>query len=167
MKLHERVALSSRPGVIMLLREGLFVRLYNQSLAKWLAQADKPLKVSARRWNCLGNSICYSGGLPEATFLRWCQQTSSPWQWQEKPWGYEARWDEPEPDWEAFVAMHPPTPGPQAMPKKVVDHADVLRRLDQWDIFTTPPCETADLLAACQRMLDGDALGHRVDPVDA
>lgn len=48
MKLQERVALSSRLGVITLLREGLFVRLYNQSLARWLAATDKPLKVSVR-----------------------------------------------------------------------------------------------------------------------
>lgn len=166
MKLHERVALSSRPGVITLLREGLFVRLYNQSLAKWLAQADKPLKVSVRRWYCLGNALCYSGGLPEASFLRWCQQFPSPWQWQETPWGYEATWHGAEPDWEAFVAMHPLTTGPQVTTKETVDQ-DVLRRLAQWDMFTTPPCETAALLAACQRILVGTAAGGSVAPIDA
>lgn len=113
MKLHERVALSSRPGVITLLREGLFVRLYNQSLARWLAQADKPLMVSVRRWYCLGNALCYSGGLPESSFLQWCEQIpGNRWQWCETPWGYEAIWSDPEPDWEDFVAMHPLTSGP-------------------------------------------------------
>lgn len=35
MQIAEKLALSARPGKIVLFREGIFVRLYNHSLMRW------------------------------------------------------------------------------------------------------------------------------------
>ncbi len=44
------------------------MRLYNHSLMRW-ATVGQPLKVSVRPMRCLQGESCYSGGMPEASWL--------------------------------------------------------------------------------------------------
>ena len=68
MRIAEKLALSARPGKIVFFREGIFLRLYNHSLMRW-ATVGQPLKVSARPMRCLQGECCYSGGMPEASWV--------------------------------------------------------------------------------------------------
>lgn len=110
MRITEKLALSATPGKIVFFREGIFLRLYNHSLMRW-ATVGQPLKVSARPMRCLQGEYCYSGGMPEASWVaRYrVRGVSLPGgsarvdSWQETPWGYEGEVD-------GTVATSGPTP---------------------------------------------------------
>lgn len=168
MRIAEKLALSARPGKIVFFREGIFLRLYNHSLMRW-ATVGQPLKVSARPMRCLQGECCYSGGMPEASWVARYRVggVSLPGgsarvdSWQETPWGYEGEVDDEEPDWAAFCEAHAVSPSvvppATALPVPVVDEV-LMMQLAQWDVWRAPLAHTIQLLEDCRQVLCSPAV---------
>lgn len=166
MRVAEKLALSAKQGKIVIFREGLFVRFYNHSLMRWVA-VGQPLKVSVRPMHCLQGACCYTGGMPEASWIVRYRQggvslpggSARVTQWRETPWGYEGDVEGQEPDWEAFCNAHQPplsAPAPLATsahtPLPGIEE-DLLMRLAQWDVWQAPLASTIELLETCRQVL--------------
>ncbi|MGL4751486.1 MAG: hypothetical protein ACRCXB_03540 [Aeromonadaceae bacterium] len=162
MQIAQKVALSARPGVISLFREGIFVRCYNQSLMRW-GQIGQPLKVSVRPIRCLQGELVYSGGMPESSWRARYVDVAA-WggvslpggrarvsAWFDTPWGYEGSYEGEEPDWRLFCAENPCLPTKQLDGGLDVDAC--LSQLATWDIWQQPLARTAQMLEACKLAL--------------
>lgn len=65
MDIESKISLSRRPGKISLIREGIFLRCYQESLLS-LLRVTPSLKVLGRRVKKLSNTPVFYGGFPES-----------------------------------------------------------------------------------------------------
>ncbi|MCS3491021.1 hypothetical protein [Enterobacter sp. SLBN-59] len=70
MDTEEKLALSARPGKLTLIREGMFLKCYQQSLFSLVHSVYPDIKVTGRRIKKLGGQIVFSGGFPEGGLAR-------------------------------------------------------------------------------------------------
>ncbi|ELW3333430.1 hypothetical protein ACLH1Z_23210 [Enterobacter hormaechei] len=70
MEIKERLALSARPGKLTLIREGMFLKCYQQSLFSLVHSVYPDIKVTGRRIKKLGGQVVFSGGFPEAVLAK-------------------------------------------------------------------------------------------------
>ncbi len=82
MEIKERLALDARPGKLTLIREGMFLKYYQQSLFS-LVYSVYPdiriygytdIKVTGHRIKMLGGQDVFSGGFPEAVLAKVLQE---------------------------------------------------------------------------------------------
>lgn len=66
MEIKARLALSARPGKLTFIREGMFLKCYQQSLFSLLHSVYPDIKVTGRRIKKLGGQAVFKGGFPEA-----------------------------------------------------------------------------------------------------
>ncbi|MFK3915294.1 hypothetical protein ACI2JI_24975 [Enterobacter cancerogenus] len=70
MEMKEKLALSARPGKLTLIREGMFLKCYQQSLFSLVHSVYPDIKVTGRRIKKLGGQVVFSGGFPEAVLAK-------------------------------------------------------------------------------------------------
>ncbi len=70
MEIKERLVLSARPGKLTLIREGMFLKCYQQSLFSLVHYVYPDIKVTGRRIKKLGGQAVFSGGFPEAVLVK-------------------------------------------------------------------------------------------------
>ncbi|QZN95419.1 hypothetical protein [Symbiopectobacterium purcellii] len=87
MEIKERLALSARPGKLTLIREGMFLKCYQQSLFLLMHSVYPDIKVTGRRIKKLGGQAVFSGGFPEAVLAKVLPEA------QFTDWGAEADTD--------------------------------------------------------------------------
>lgn len=79
--------LSARPGKLTLIREGMFLKCYQQSLFSLVHSVYPDIKVTGRRIKKLGGQAVLSGGFPEAVLVKVLPEA------QFTDWGAEADTD--------------------------------------------------------------------------
>lgn len=87
MEIKERLALSARPGKLTLIREGMFLKCYQQSLFSLVHALYPDIKVTGRRIKKLGGLAVFSGGFPETVLAKVLPEA------QLTDWGAEADTD--------------------------------------------------------------------------
>lgn len=87
MEINERLVLSARPGKLTLIREGMFLKCYQQSLFSLVHSVYPDIKVTGRRIKKLGGQAVFSGGFPEAVLVKVLPEA------QFTDWGAEADTD--------------------------------------------------------------------------
>lgn len=100
MNIRDRLVLSAQPGKIALIREGLFLRCYQQSLFS-LLRLQQDVKVLGRQFKNLEGQWVFYAGFPASQITK---RLPDAW---EMAWGFEACCDDAEhqgyDDW--LVAM--------------------------------------------------------------
>lgn len=76
-EIKERLALSARPGKLTLIREGMFLKCYQQSLFSLVHYVYPDIKVTGHRVKKLGGRVVFSGGFPEAVLVKVLPDASS------------------------------------------------------------------------------------------
>lgn len=65
MNIEEKLLLSARPGKLSLIREGLFLRCYQQSLFSWVHAVYPEMKILGRTVKKRKGQGVYYGGFPQ------------------------------------------------------------------------------------------------------
>lgn len=64
MDTENKLVLSARPGKLALIREGMFLRCYQQSLFSLVLSVYPEIKITGRRIKKLNGQVVYYGGFP-------------------------------------------------------------------------------------------------------
>lgn len=98
MNIKERLSLSARPGKIALIKEGMFLRSYQQSLFS-LLRLGLEVKILVRQFKNLNGQWVFYAGFPANKIMNRLPDA------QETEWGYELSCDDILPDaYQAWVA---------------------------------------------------------------
>ncbi|HDL6960617.1 TPA: hypothetical protein PXM37_004266 [Yersinia enterocolitica] len=84
MNIRDRLVLSAQPGKIALIREGLFLRCYQQSLFS-LLRLEQEVKVLGRQFKNLEGQWVFYAGFPASQITKRLPDA------REMAWGFEAR----------------------------------------------------------------------------
>ncbi|WP_236874204.1 hypothetical protein [Citrobacter portucalensis] len=91
MNIRDRLALSARSGMISLIREGIFLRCYQESLFS-LFSISQEVKVLGRQFKNLEGQWVFYGGFPASQIMHRLPNAT------ETEWGFEAECDDVLPD---------------------------------------------------------------------
>lgn len=106
MDIEEKLVLSARPGKITLIREGYFLRCYQQSLFSLVRQAYPEIRIMGRAFKKLNGRVVYYAGFPHQVLEKVLPGSVL------TPWGAEADCNVlSEDDYQLWQAtLSPPTP---------------------------------------------------------
>ncbi|MCS3490720.1 hypothetical protein [Enterobacter sp. SLBN-59] len=83
MNIQDKIILSERSGKLSLIREGMFLRCYEQSLFLFITNYRGDLHVSLRQFKNLDGRLVVYGGFPASQLKKYLPEA------QETDWGYE------------------------------------------------------------------------------
>ncbi|KFF76270.1 hypothetical protein IY40_25105 [Serratia marcescens] len=103
MNIEDKRLLSARPGKLALLREGQFLRCYQQSLFTLVHTVYPDIKILGRAVKKLKGQVVYYGGFPQSVLHNLLPENVA------TPWGAEVDCDVPgEGAYQAWLATLPP-----------------------------------------------------------
>lgn len=155
MDIQKKLILSARPGKLTLIREGMFLKCYQQSLFSLVHSVYPDIKITGRRIKKLNGQRVFWGGFPESRLTKALPEAVV------TEWGAEADCTcVEEGDYQEWLAALPLSDDAPADAERLLTlSAEACRFLDSWQPGRFPPSVEAGFIQGLKALRDNDD-GH-------